>query len=813
VQILILSKMFKLFKTTVSKQKYAAKELHASKFLPYRCHWDNNTILTKNNELLQVIKVSGFSFETADDQDLDMRKNMRNSLFKNMASGNVTLYFHTIRQRKSLAEAKDAYIFDPTIKIPSDFVTYLGNEWKKKYSTFKSFFNDLYISILYRPDKEGAAVLEYWLKKMQQGTDKSAWEIDMREMRENLSELSGRVLNTFRDFDATLLGHRETEHCKQSEILEFLGALVNCGHVAPMVTPRMEIDKYLPTHRLFFGSRSMEARAPSGTKYAGIISIKEYGPSTSAGVFDVFLQMPFEFIMTQSFVAANRTVAISKMQLQQNRMIQAEDKAVSQIAEISQALDMATGGEIGFGDHHFSLLCAEDSIKALENTLSMAAVELSNCGMQSVREMVNLEPSYWGQLPGNIDYIVRKSTVNTLNLAGFASMHNYPLGKISGNHWGEHVTILDTTSGTPYYFSFHVRDVGHTLIIGPTGAGKTVLMNFLCAQAQKFKPRMYFFDKDRGAEIFIRALGGVYTVIDPGKQCNFNPLQLPDTGENRTFLLEWLKILVTTNGELVTAEDIKLLTQAISGNYRLEPKDRRLCNLVAFLGMDGPGTLASRIAMWHGKGSHAKIFDNEKDDIDLNKARIFGFEMAELLKDTTSLAPVLLYVFHRINLSLDGSQTMIVLDEAWALIDNPVFAPKIKDWLKVLRKLNTFVIFATQSVEDAAKSRISDTLIQQTATQIFLPNLKATDVYKTAFMLSQREYSLIKTLDPSSRYFLIKQGTNAVIARVNLSGMHNIVNVLSGRTDTILMVQKLREEYGENPTEWLPIFYEKIKQL
>ncbi len=135
--------------------------------------------------------------------------------------------------------------------------------------------------------------------------------------------------------------------------------------------------------------------------------------------------------MTQSFVFANRTIAISKMQLQQNRMIQAEDKAVSQIAEISQALDMAMSGDIGFGDHHFSLLCIDDNLKALENSLSMASVELANCGCQPVRERVNMEPSYWGQLPGNIDYIVRKSTINTLNMAGFASMHNYPLGKIS----------------------------------------------------------------------------------------------------------------------------------------------------------------------------------------------------------------------------------------------------------------------------------------------------------------------------------------------------------------------------------------------
>lgn len=802
--------MFKIFKTTAKTEKYAKKEKSVSDFIPYKCHWDENTILTKNNELLQIIKIAGFSFETADDEDLDIRKNLRNLLFKNLSSGNITLYFHTVRKRKPLVKVEDEYILDPTIKIPVDFVSYLSSEWKKKYSTFESFSNDLYISVLYRPDKAGAAILEYFYNKIKEKSDKSSWEGNMREMYESLNEVTTMILNTFRDFDSELLGSVSTPYGIHCKMLEFLGTIVNCGVSSPMIIPRMPIDKYIPNHRLFFGSKAFEARGPRGTRYGGIVSVREYGPKTSAGVFDVFLQMPFEFIMTQSFVASNRSVSISKMQLQQNRMIQMEDKAVSQIAEISQALDMAMGGEIGFGEHHFTLLCMDKDLRSLENTLSMAAVELSNVGMQSVREKVNLEPSFWGQLPGNSDYIVRKSIINTLNLAGFASMHNYPIGKITDNHWGEYVTILDTTSGTPYYFSFHVKDVGHTLIIGPTGAGKTVLMNFLCAGAQKFKPRMYFFDKDRGAEIFIKALGGVYTSIDPGKKCNFNPLQLDNTGANRVFLLEWLKVLVTGNGESLSAEDIKTLDQAIEGNYRLNKEDRRLSNIVAFLGMDGPGTLASRIAIWHGKGSHAKIFDNETDGIELDQARIFGFEMAELLKDPTSLAPVLLYIFHRINLSLDGTRSMIVLDEAWALIDNPIFAPKIKDWLKVLRKLNTFVIFATQSVEDAAKSRISDTLIQQTATQIFLPNLKATDVYRSAFMLSEREYNLIKTTDPSSRYFLVKQGVNAVVARVNLSGMNNIVNVLSGRADTILLVEKLCEEHGDDPQKWLPLFYEAL---
>jgi type IV secretion system protein VirB4 len=156
---------------------------------------------------------------------------------------------------------------------------------------------------------------------------------------------------------------------------------------------------------------------------------------------------------------------------------------------------------------------------------------------------------------------------------------------------------------------------------------------------------------------------------------------------------------------------------------------------------------------------------------------------------------------------------MIVLDEAWALIDNPVFAPRIKDWLKVFRKLNAMVIFATQSVEDASKSSISDTLLQQTATQIFLPNLKATDAYRTAFMLSKREYELIKTTDPGSRFFLIKQGKDAVVARLDLSGMDDIVSVLAGRTETIGLLYKIMRQYGENAEDWLPIFYKEYPKL
>ena len=130
-----------------------------------------------------------------------------------------------------------------------------------------------------------------------------------------------------------------------------------------------------------------------------------------------------------------------------------------------------------------------------------------------------------------------------------------------------------------------------------------------------------------------------------------------------------------------------------------------------------------------------------------------------------------------------------------------------------MRKLNALVVFATQSVEDAANSDISDTLIQQTATQIFLPNLKAAETYKTVFMLSEREYQIIKTTDPSSRFFLVKQGNDSVVSRIDLKGMDNVINVLSGRADTVILLDEIVEELGSRPEDWLPVFFDRVAEL
>lgn len=795
---------FQFKRRQTSKAEYAKAEVSAAEFIPYYCHWDKNTIMTKSNEILQIVKVSGFAFETSDDEDVDMKKSVRNSLLKSMASGNIALWFHTIRRR---------YSNYPEGNFSAGFATHVNDKWREKRYSRDSFTNDLYITIIRKEATGSAAKVEQSLRFLVESTDKQSKDEYLKDAARELNESTYRVMATLRDYDAHLLTTIETENGAFSEPLEFLSKLVNCGQSQPMLVPTTDISHYLPTHRLYFGKSAIEVRGPSKRSFASIISLKEYAAATAAGMMDAFLQLPFEFIITHSFQYINRQTAIEQMQLQQRRMMASEDVAVSQVAEISNALDMAMSGHVAFGEHHMTILCIEDDLKRLEESVSMALAELTNLGINGVKEAFVMEAAYWAQLPANFEFIGRKSKISTINLAAFNSLHNFPVGKIKGNHWGNAVTVLDTTSDTPYFFNFHSRDVGHTTIIGPTGGGKTVLMNFLCCQALKFKCRMFLFDKDRGSEVFIRAVGGEYTHLKPSDRCGFNPLQLSDNSENRTFLVDWFQAMLTMHGEQFSSEDLSLVNEAINGNFKLTKSDRQLQNVAAFFGMEGPGTAASRLKPWYGKGQYAGIFDNPVDSLDFDKSTVFGFEMGDVLADKNTIAATLLYLFHRISISLDGTPTMIVLDEAWALIDNDIFAPKIKDWLKTLRKLNAMVVFATQSVEDATKSSISDTLVQQTATQIFLANPKATETYRSAFMLSEREFNLLKTTPPESRYFLLKQSSDVVVARLDLGNLGDIINILSGRAETVAILDDLRAEVGDNPDVWIPIFQERVNAL
>ncbi|MEQ1706568.1 MAG: VirB4 family type IV secretion/conjugal transfer ATPase, partial [Rickettsiales bacterium] len=567
----------KILRRRTKKATYAAIEVSQSEFIPYQYHWDKATIYTKKKEFIQIIKIEGFSFETADDEDVDMKKMVRNSLLKSMAEGSCSVWFHTIRLRQS------SY---PAGKQPPGFASQLDKQWHAKHHDKDSYINELYISVVRKAGIKNLPKLGKILGKNEEMA-KLAEVRAMREAQKELTESVNRIISTMKDYGARLLTTYENENGIFSEPMEFLSKIINGGNSSPMRCAPYDLAKYLSKNRLYFGSSVIEISGGPRKRYAAIVTIKEYGPATAAGFMDSFLQLPFEFIISQSYQFSDRSAKIGAMQRRQNRMINAQDKAISQIAEISDALDMATSGHVAFGQHQLSVMCFEEDLAKLENVASMAIAELVNVGINPVREKMIMEQTFWAQLPGNFDFIARGSDITTMNLASFASMHNYPTGRIDGNHWGHAVTVFETTSGTPYFFNFHARDVGHSTVIGPTGSGKTVLLNFLCTQAQKFNCRIFFFDKDRGAEIFLRAIGGKYSIIEPSESCGFNPLQLPDTAENRTFITEWLRTLVTVNDDSFSSADMERIESAVIGNYKLAKKDRMLRNVAPFFGMEG----------------------------------------------------------------------------------------------------------------------------------------------------------------------------------------------------------------------------------
>jgi type IV secretion system protein VirB4 len=526
-------------------------------------------------------------------------------------------------------------------------------------------------------------------------------------------------------------------------------------------------------------------------------------------MIDGLMRLPHELVITESFAPADRQIAKERIDLALRRLKASDDDGVTERREMLAAKDALSAGQLGFGDHHFSVMVRTDTLDALDAAVAETNAVLADLGAVAVREQVNLEPVFWGQFPGNEQYVARRALITTANAAGFVSLHGFPLGRASGNHWGPAVSLFETTSATPYFFNFHEGDLGNFTVIGPSGSGKTVALNFLAAQAQRASeecpaPRLVMFDKDRGAEIFLRALGGHYARLSPGEPTGFNPLKLPDTAANRAFLRDWAAVLLQAEG----SDELGRIAAAVDASYSHDAAFRRLRHFGELLGgarRPEAGDLVARLQPWIRDGEHAWLFDNPDDRLDLDQ-HVLGFDMTALLESPVLRTPAMMYLFHRVEERLTGDPTMILIDEGWKALDDAVFAARIRDWLKTLRKRNAVVGFGTQSARDALESRISSAIVEQTATGIFMPNPRArAEDYCDGFGLSEHELELIRALPAHSRCFLVRHANHSIVVRLDLSGMPDVLKVLSGREASVRRLDMIRAQVGDDPARWYPL--------
>lgn len=777
---------------------WSAKEARAGDRLPYGRLVDQNTLLLRDGSLMMALQVPGLLFETEDSEALNAHAATREVMLRSNLDARFVMYHHVIRRRVQVE--LDAQFSDP-------LSAHIDRRWREKLSSGSLFVNDQFVTLVRRPARGKAGLAEkagkLWKRTLNRGAGDQI-EADPKDMRA-LRAASIALMASLGSYGAALLGEYEGNggHTN-SELLELLSALYN-GEMRPVRRPADETDigQMIPYRRVSFGLDAMELKDGSGTDFASILSLKDYPDATSPGLLDALLRLPFEMVVSESFAPSERQTTRERMDLSLRRLRSADEEARAERADMLSARDALGAGAVGFGDHHLTVLVREQNLARLDDATAACAAALADIGAIAVREDTNLEPAFWGQFPGNEAYLVRRAMISTANMAGFGSLHGFALGQASGNHWGDAVTLLETTSATPFFFNFHNGDLGNFTIIGPSGSGKTVVLNFLAAQAQKFSPRTILFDKDRGAEPFIRGIGGRYDRIAAGNQTGFNPLALPDSATNRAFLRDWLGVLLKADGP----EELANIAGAVDAAYANDPSLRRLRHfreLLAGARRPQPGDLADRLGPWIDGGEHGWLFDNADDRLDLS-TRVLGFDMTALLDSPRLRTPAMMYLFHRIDERLDGSPTMILIDEGWKALDDEVFAARIRDWLKTLRKRNALVGFATQSARDALESRISTALVEQTATMIFMPNARArAEDYCDGFGLTEHELALIRSLPAHSRCFLVRQPDASVVVRLNLSNAPEVLTILSGRESVVRRLDALREAVGDEPAKWYP---------
>ncbi len=436
-----------------------------------------------------------------------------------------------------------------------------------------------------------------------------------------------------------------------------------------------------------------------------------------------------------------------------------DSDADNKVVDADLALQELGGDHVAFGYLTATITVSDPDRARVEDRVRQVERIVNGLGFTCVRETVNAVEAWLSSLPGHVYANVRQPLVHTLNLA-----HLMPLSSVwAGPERNEHLDgpplfVAKTGGSTPFRLSTHVGDVGHMLVVGPTGAGKSVLLALIALQFRRYaNAQVFIFDKGFSARAAVLAMGGAHHALglaaDSGQTLAFQPLRRIDDGGERSWAAEWIAALLTHEKVTVTPEVKDMVWSALTSLASAPADERTLTGLVLLLQSNALRTALGAYAL---EGPYGRLLDAAEADVDF--ADVQCFETEALMGQAGVVAPVLTYLFHRLEERFDGRPTLLILDEAWIFLDHPLFAARIREWLKTLRKKNVAVLFATQSLADIATSSIAPAIIESCPQRILLPNDRAIepqsrDAY-ARFGLNDRQIELIARATPKRQYYL-----------------------------------------------------------
>jgi type IV secretion system protein VirB4 len=524
-------------------------------------------------------------------------------------------------------------------------------------------------------------------------------------------------------------------------------------------------------------------------RYAAVLFVSKFSQSTLPGMLDG-IDTAVNTIVTHSFTPVDRTAITERALNRLAQMHAAAELAGTIEAQLVGAVDDLKSGRLGFGEHQLTITVFAESRKALEAEISRLRGLALQCDIRLTEDRHATEATFFAMHPGNMDYRCRKVTSSTNNFADLAAFHMADAGLASENlPWATPITVFQTAQGAAHRFSFHgpgkagdEPTFGHTLVLGPSGVGKTSTMAFLLAQAIRTGARVILFDKDRGLKMAVDALGGRYAPIRAGQGSGLAPL-LTETGtRGQAFLLDWLTALMERGGTRITPAQAMALKRAISQNAEAPLSLRNFQEFASLIGdVNDDRALAQLIAEWAPGGRFGWVFGAaETPVVDFSSHDVTALDLTELLDLSTERTAILSYLFRRIEMLMEEKRpTLLVIDEAWKVLDDEYFAARLKQWLVTARKQNVVVVMMTQFPSQILESR-ARAIFEGLPNQFIFPNPAAERTDYAHLSLSENELEFVLTGDQRRRMALWRTSRGATILDVDLTPLGPLLTVLGG---------------------------------
>jgi type IV secretion/conjugal transfer VirB4 family ATPase len=743
--------------------EYRQKADRLTDHLPWAALVAPGVVLNKDGSFQRSFRFRGPDLESATQSELVAACARVNNVMRRFGSGWAT-FFEAERSRAP------GY---PVSDFPDD-ATWLVDEERRaqfesggavadagKRATRPHFETAYYLTLLFMPPVDNVASAERVLIETPDDKSKRDWRYELAAFRaetDRAHDLLGQVLAEIAPLD-------------DAETLTYLhGTISTKRHtIQPPQTP-MYLDGLLADTSLRGGLDPM-----LGDAHLRCLSILGFPGTTQPGLLDALNHLEFPYRWTTRFIALDKTRAnkaltnlrrqwfnkrksISQFlrEVMHNEPVQLLDSdADNKMVDADAALQALGGDHVSFGYLTTSVCLTDTDRHRVDEKVRAVERVINGLGFTTIRESLNSVEAWLGSLPGHVYANVRQPLVHTLNLAHLMPLSSVWAGPVRNEHLsGPPLFHAETSGSTPFRFSSHVGDVGHQLIVGPTGAGKSVLLALMAMQFRRYpESQVYIFDKGNSARAAILAMGGSHHDLGLDGGLAFQPLRDIDNSSVRSWAADWILSLLEHEAVVLTPEIKEIVWSALTSLASAPVQERTLTGLSVLLQSNA---LKSALQSYTLEGPFGRLLDAAEDKLAL--ADVQCFETEGLLHQARVVLPVLMYLFHRLESRFTGKPTLLILDEAWVYLDNPAFAARIREWLKVLRKKNVSVVFATQSLADIANSTIAPAIIESCPQRIFLPNERAVEPQSKGFYeqfgLNDRQVELVARAVPKRQYYL-----------------------------------------------------------